>query len=159
MTESSLQDRFEIIFDDSAYCFTTPSNIRYQIIFVDYTNVLNISAPIYMLTIERYISQKCGKKYDSRIQNTILHIIREFFSANENAMISIYDIDDGRQANRKRLFDSWFDRYNTCLIKEEREVEINDRKTVATLLYSSTNKHQSELISGFNQIVENNFYC
>ena len=157
--ELSLQDRFEVVFENDAYCFASPSNIRYQIIFVDYTNVLNIDTPIYMLTIERRVPEKGGKRYDYRIQNTILFIIYEFFSANENALISIYDIEDGRQLGRKRLFDRWFYHYNTNLIKEEREVEINDNKTTATLLYSSANKYQTELISGFKQIVENNFYC
>ncbi len=157
--ELSLQDRFEVVFENDAYCFVSPSNIQYQIIFVDYTNVIDACTPVYMLTIERYIPQGGGKKYDFRVQYTILHIIRKFFSVNENAMISIYDIGDGRQAGRKRLFDRWFCRHNTNLIKMEKVVEINNRETTATLLYSSTNQCHTKLISGFNQIVENNFYC
>ena len=159
MTELDLQNRFEITFDGCSYGFTTSTGVLYQVIFIDYTNVLDISVPVYMLTIARYMPPQCSKKYDCRIQNSILYIIKNFFSENENAIISIYDIEDGKQANRKRLFDGWYNRYNTYLVKEEREIEIDDRKTVTTLLYCSTNKHQSELIAGFNKIIENNFYC
>ena len=49
---------------------------------------------------------------DKRIALTVIHILRQFFSRNENAMIMICDNLDGKEQKREMLFSRWFMQYN-----------------------------------------------
>jgi hypothetical protein len=112
-----------------------------------------------MLTIERIIPCNCIKKFSHKIRNTILYIIHEFFSNNENSIISIYDITDGRSEARKKLFDNWYNNFNSIgLSRMEGDVYIGDGKTTASLFYSSKNRFTNEITYAFQRIVSVNFY-
>jgi hypothetical protein len=129
---------------------------------MDYAEVFEVDFPIYALTIERFVPRTSEQisKFDFRILNTILYILNEFFSFNQNATLFLYDTLDERQSARKRLFDNWYKKYNTVnLIKMEKEVLIDTHKTTAALLYSPYNANKDKLIACFNKIIEESFYC
>jgi hypothetical protein len=161
MNELNLQNRFDIVFEENSYTFTTETGISYHVAFIDYSIILDVDFPVYMLSIERDVLPTKGmSKFDCRTQNTILYILNEFFSHNQNAIISIYDSMDGRQESRRRLFNRWYNEYNSIgLVKIERDVKTGDYLTTATLLYSSSNKKEKNLIACFDKIVNENFYC
>ncbi len=160
MTKSNWPSRFEVFFNGNSYEFTTDLGVNYQIAFVDYSGVLEIHTPVYMLLIDRFVPECCSKKYDERIKYTILHILEIFFHKNNNAAIAIYDIIDGRQDARKRLFDYWYAEYaKGKVVKLEGQCVIDERITHAALFYSINSSNKIEIVRGFNNILDNNFYC
>ncbi len=157
----NFQNRFEIVYNDYDYVFTTPAGVEYHIVFVDYSGILEIDCPVYMLTIDRIIPPECVNIFDDRSKISILYILHLFFENNENAIIALYDTVDGMHKARKRLFGTWFEKYNTLnIIKIEEKVLIDEGiSTTATLLFLDGNKNKEKLIRAFNNIVNDNFYC
>lgn len=85
--------------------------------------------------------------------------ITEEFDSHNDALITICDTADGKQAARKRLFDSWFNKYNNdFLIKLDTLVDLEDETTFASLLFTSDNINAEELIHNFKELSKANFY-
>lgn len=63
----------------------------------------------YQLIIRKI--EEVKSQHDSKVEATILSIIREFFRSNLEVMLYLCDTSDGREETRNRLFLSWFERY------------------------------------------------
>ncbi len=57
-----------------------------------------------MMNIDRADDSNHRNGSDNKVRNTILFIIWKFFILHNDALITICDILDGRQACRRRLF-------------------------------------------------------
>ena len=88
--------------------FTT--GITYHAYFLDYSCYHPLFANVYTFNIEP--EQDTPHPIDKRIASTVIHILRQFFSRNENAMIMICDNLDGKEQKREMLFSRWFMQYN-----------------------------------------------
>ena len=78
---------------------------------------MSIGVQAYSFNIERLdrLNPKEGQK-DEKVMNTVLFIMYQFFQKHKDALITVCDSTDGRQRAGKRLFDSWFDKYNDGFI-------------------------------------------
>lgn len=114
-----------------------------------------------MLKNEAYqfsIINKNGLKspLDSKLRNTIMAVIYEFFSCNNATILYICETGDGRQSMRSRLFESW---YNASLRKADFAVfsaTITDPEGVANyaaIILRTDNPHFSEVIKEFSDTV------
>lgn len=93
---------------DLTNSFTT--GITYHAYFLDYSCYHPDFANVYTFNIEP--EQDTPHPIDKRIALTVIHILRQFFSRNENAMIMICDNLDGKEQKREMLFSRWFMQYN-----------------------------------------------
>ena len=159
MEQSYLQNHYDIVENDYGYQFSTTTGVNYFLTFLSYPTVSDfLSTKIYMFNIERsnYID---GGQDDIKVRNTINNVLDHFFSEHENALITICDILDGKQFARKRLFDSWFQKFNNKrLIKIESECFIDNVPTYVSLMFIQGHYEQANLQKIFQELVEINFY-
>lgn len=159
MKKFYLQNHYDITETEYGYKFTTILGVDYFLTFISYPSVSDFLATnIYMFNIERNDRNESGQD-DEKVRNTILYVLDTFFSRHEDALITICDIVDGKQFARKRLFDSWFNKYNdNRLMKLEADCEIDGIPTFASLLYSANHYNKENLKQEFKHLVELNFY-
>ena len=113
-----------------------------------------------MFNIERVtMGDERDGQNDVKVRNTVLYVLHRFFQLNRDAIITICDMSDGKQKARKRLFDSWFNRFNNgSLVKIDAECEIGETTTFASLLYSSENSSAADLRRNFDELIQVNFW-
>jgi hypothetical protein len=122
-----LPNRYNLSFtSEGFYSFTTDLNSVYLIYLVDNTDLFGLSGR--GVNIYEFGFAIDGDRPDSgkdpRVEATIIQFISDFFeSTNNNAILYVTDQSDGRQAERKRIFDIWFTRnqskVSVKLIKED----------------------------------------
>ena len=89
------------------YIFETERNIHYSVSFEEDTPFGGCET--YQFIIEKI--DRVRSSYDPKVEMTILAIINEFFDEGQNVLLYICDTSDGREANRNRLFLSWFEKH------------------------------------------------
>lgn len=160
MKKSYLQSHYNVEETEYGYKFTTIAGVDYFLTFISYPSISDFLATnIYMFNIERNESVITSGQDDEKVRNTVLYVLDLFFSKHEDALISICDVIDGKQFARKRLFDSWFNKFNNNrLIKMEAECEIDGIPTFASLLYSANHYNHRHLEQEFQELVKLNFF-
>jgi len=91
------------------YIFETEGGIHYTISFEEEMPIGGCST--FQFIIEKMERVRSG--YDSKVEQTILAIINEFFVEHLNVLLYLCDDSDGREANRNRLFLAWFRKHAT----------------------------------------------
>lgn len=162
MEQSYLQNHYEIIENEYGYQFRTIAGVDYFLTFLSYPTVSDLlSVNIYMFNIERasmHDTQNVGQD-DVKVRNTILYVLDMFFKEHEDALITICDVNDGKQFARRRLFDSWFRKFNNNRLRKiESECMVGETITSVSLMFSVNIECQEELQSAFLELVNINFY-
>ena len=99
---------YELALSGDEFMFQTDLGIHYSISFSKEDIVLG-GCVTYQLIIRKI--EEVKSQHDSKVEATILSIIREFFRSNLEVMLYLCDTSDGREETRNRLFLSWFERY------------------------------------------------
>lgn len=99
---------YELDLSGDEFMFQTDLGIHYSISFSKEDIVLG-GCVTYQLIIRKI--EEVKSQHDSKVEATILSIIREFFRSNLEVMLYLCDTSDGREETRNRLFLSWFERY------------------------------------------------
>lgn len=159
MKQSYSQNRYEVIENAHGYQFSTITGVDYFLTFFSYPTVTDyLSTNVYMFNIERSTLIVSGQD-DVKVRNTIIYVLELFFQEHEDALITICDVVDGKQFARKRLFDSWFRKFNNNrLIKLESECKIDNVSTFVSLLFAQGHYNRTNLCKAFQELVEINFY-
>ena len=89
------------------YIFETESGIHYTISFEEDAPIGSCST--FQFVIEKMEMVRSG--YDAKIEQTILAILNEFFVEHLDVLLYMCDDSDGREANRNRLFLTWFKKH------------------------------------------------
>ncbi|MBQ7462658.1 MAG: hypothetical protein IJS63_10540 [Bacteroidaceae bacterium] len=89
------------------YIFETERGIHYSISFEEDTPFGGCET--YQFIIDKI--DRVRSPHDPKVEKTILAIIDEFFAERQNVLLYICDTSDGREANRNRLFLSWFEKH------------------------------------------------
>lgn len=93
---------------------------------------------------------------DTKVKDSVLAIIDEFFNKNQSTLLYICETGDGKQSMRSRLFEHWFNTYNrkmlftlltTSVIDEEGEINF------ATLIIRNDNPKLPEIVMEFTESV------
>lgn len=97
---------YPVWYEGAELLFKTDHNILYSAAF-ELDDMLNIKAYWFRIT------NRSGKKSpnDKKVQQTIIHIIEEFFRTNPDILLYICDNANEQQAQRDRLFLRWFNAY------------------------------------------------
>lgn len=163
MNLSYLQNHYDLIEIDNGYPFTTIENVDYFLTFISYPVLADyLSTNVYMFNIDRghrNLSAIKKGQDDVKVRNTVLFVWDLFFQQHEDALITICDIVDGKQYARKRLFNSWFHKFNyNRLCKIETDCLIDEKSTFVSLYYSSNHFEKEQLRKAFEELMEINFY-
>ena len=114
-------------------------------------------ANVYTFNIEP--EEDTPHPIDQRIALTVIHILKLFFSRNENAMIMICDNLDGKERKREMLFTRWFMRYNDGSIqKYDASSTTDDYMLYVSLYIHRDNPDARQLVAAFYDLVKNNLY-
>lgn len=129
------------------FIFGTDNN-QYIVGFVEDYTILD--SGVYQFFIENVDGAK--NTLSTRVYQTIVTIIEEFFEKNDSAMLYICDTSDGKQSARDRLFSMWFNSYkghfNYTLSRVSLQIDGIDY--YASLLISNSNPSYAEVLSAFN---------
>lgn len=94
--------------EQNSFLFKTQYGINYNVGFSK-DMILSEEAEIYHFFILN--KDKSHFRYDPLLYKTIEAIIEAFFEQEGTVMLYFCDTLDGRQSNRNRLFQTWFERY------------------------------------------------
>lgn len=93
---------------------------------------------------------------DSKVRNTILAIIEEFFEKNKAALLYICETGDGLQQMRSRLFQYWFSIYkekDEYLFLPQIIYDEEDNENYTALIIRRDNPQFVDLVSEFTDTV------
>ena len=98
--ESNSQLHYSITKDGEwNYSFTTKHGIVYHAYFIDFSNYHHAFIDVYTFNIEA--ESDTPHPIDNKIAQTVIEILRRFFSVKEHAMIMICDNIDGKEEKRE----------------------------------------------------------
>jgi uncharacterized protein YlaI len=99
--------------NDKDYRFLNADGIEYQVYFSDGSGYFEHHPFANFVEIFgfRPLSDSYSI-YDKRVAETVVCILIEFFIKNEPIITFVCDEKDRRQADRSRLFNLWFNKYN-----------------------------------------------
>jgi hypothetical protein len=109
-----LSNPYQVSLIEGTYQFTTRNEIEYVCTFTDVTenfddfDTKNCRILMFNLTNR---SENKRPPLDGRVGATVIRIILEFFSANDNVLIYVADTKDGRHEKRRQRFDKWLRDY------------------------------------------------
>lgn len=152
---------YEYEWCDNGYVFTTDSGNTYIVSFIDCSPLISeaVNSKVYSFVVERVNQGNHVNGSDNKVRNTILIILREFFKINTNALISVCEMNDGKQKARYRLFSSWEKKFLPSDIKKAHAAFcIDGVRTYAILYYHENNIDADILAQGFKVLIDVNFY-
>lgn len=97
---------YPVWYEEGEILFKTDYNILYSVAF-ELDDVLSLKA--YWFRITNRSAKKSPS--DKKVQQTIIHIIEEFFQKNPDILLYMCDTANEQQAQRDRLFLRWFNAY------------------------------------------------
>lgn len=86
------------------YIFETEKGIHYTISFEEESSFGGCGT--YQFIIEK--RERIRSAHDPKVEKTILAILNQFFVEHLDVLLYMCDDSDGREANRNRLFLTWF---------------------------------------------------
>lgn len=136
------------------YEFTTDSGIVYYIYFNDCDHfpdtVLNDNSYLLSFGPKTPINGS-----DRKVKETIIEVLKYFFSTREKVLLFLCDSNDGRQISRHRLFNQWHCEYsksiNTAKFDASIKNEELDFEYHSSLILRSDNPNFKECIEAFNE--------
>lgn len=112
------------------------------------------SGLVYQLGISNPKGTKSPR--DSKVRNTILAIIEEFFDKNKAALLYICETGDGLQQMRSRLFQYWFSIYkekDEYLFLPQIIYDEEDNENYTALIIRRDNPQFIDLVSEYTDTV------
>lgn len=143
--------------DDWNYSFTTKHGIVYHAYFLDFSTYHPSFSDVYTFNIEP--DNEKPHPIDNRIAQTIVHILKSFFTHKKNSMLMVCDNLDGKEIKRKNLFTRWFNQYKDGNIdKYDASANTEDYVLYVSIYIHKENPNKRELISAFYDLIKNNLY-
>ena len=109
----------------------------------------------YQLIIANLNNRKSPR--DTKVKDTIMSIVEEFFDKNQVALLYICSTGDGKQAMRSRLFGHWFEGSDTKLCYSTMSTSLVDADGVvneATIIVRNDNPNMIKLINEFSETAQ-----
>ena len=138
---------------DGCYQFFTDGVVHYFIGFIE-DDVLFVKNS-YQLIIANLNNHKSPR--DSKVRDTIVSIVDEFFNRNNSTLLYICETGDDKQRMRSRLFEYWFSTYNRKALFTMMSSSIVDADGIvnfATIILRNDNPHLSEVITEFTESIQ-----
>ena len=101
---------YDITLVEGRFVFKTDNNVHYVVSFDEEDIVLG-GCKTYQFILQNV--EHARAPHDSKIEETVLAIINEFFRSNQYVLLYVCDTSDGKESGRNRLFLRWFERHAT----------------------------------------------
>lgn len=138
---------------DGYYKFLTEHDVEYSIVFEP--DELLQCCESYQFVISNVNHAKSPR--DSKVRDTILLIIEDFFIQNNSTLLYICESGDGKQVLRSRLFDYWYISYqrNSSYLYMSTSVTDDDGiENFAALIVRKDNPLLNLIVSEFTETVQ-----
>ena len=145
---------FSVIYGNTQSLFY---ELFYELILnpkLEYDDMI-IQEGAYQLIIANLNNRKSPR--DTKVKDTIMSIVEEFFDKNQVALLYICSTGDGKQAMRSRLFGHWFEGSNTKLCYSTMSTSLVDADGVvneATIIVRNDNPNMIKLINEFSETAQ-----
>ena len=91
--------------DDANYYFETDNGLKYHAYFIEMPSI----SSLYSFSFEK----ESGDSYhDTRVRDTIISIMTDFFQSDYPILGYTCDTSDGKHKARQRLFRMWYNKFN-----------------------------------------------
>lgn len=133
--------------------FITDNNIRYVVGF-DPTEVFT-RAEAYQFYITNTDHKKSPR--DSKLKETIMAVVTDFFQSNNTAMVYICDTGDGKQAMRNRLFKYWLVEspyYSNISTASGCVIDEDGVKNYAAIVVRNDHPKMREIMDEFFEVID-----
>ena len=156
-----LQNRYNLTDTNNGYQFTTETGIVYFLSFIEYPPIsCYLNSKTYSFCVERNRNNNLHGLNSEKVRKTILHTIFTFFNKNQDSLFAIYDITDDRQDARRRLFNSWYLKYNEIdVARFSATFQIYEKTTSAVIFFPENHPEKENIIDAFENLKDLNFYC
>ena len=139
------------------YSFVNRDGINYHLYFTPISSIYPDLVNTYSFSIEREGTNP--HPLDLRIAATVVEVLRRFFQNVENAMIMVCDSSDGKQHQRRNLFDRWFHLYNDgTLTAINAEVGEGDYELLLSIYFKKNNPYKQQLIKAFGDLLTQDLF-
>ena len=137
---------------NGVYLFETANDVLYKIEFEEDTAIGNCDTYQFYINNVRHVRAE----RDTKVKETVMAILIEFFRVNASVVLYVCDTSDGRQYKRSLLFQRWFQEYDhadmfTVLFGCIRDEDIDNY--VGIIVERSNPKYQS-VIDDFKETLE-----
>ena len=132
--------------------FFTDGGVHYSVGFME-DDILLVNNS-YQLIIANINNHKSPR--DSKVRDTILSIIDEFFNRNNSTLLYICETGDCKQGMRNRLFEYWFSTYsrkNFFTMMSSSIVDADGIVHFATIILRNDNQNLTEVVTNFTESI------
>ncbi len=130
------------------YFFTTENSIDYEVDFVQNKSNFDEFLSVFEITIT--LANKKTPPLDSRVEITLIEILRHVFAENDKSVIYICDNSDNRHHSRKRKFDAWYNKFKMNDIEKiDSEIKLSGTELLTSLLIHQNNPFKKIIIDLF----------
>lgn len=152
LEDINLKSPYEITLNNGDFDFTTDNGTRYSVSFLE--DVPLGGCDTYQFGFRKREDSHTG--YDSKVRDTLITIIEQFFAENDNVLLYICDTSDGREEKRNRLFIRWFEEFATperYTLKTANAI-VEGQGFYAAIIVENCNPMLESIISDFIQTEE-----
>ena len=135
--------------------FFSVHGVHYSVGFLDDNHTMMPHEEAYHLIIANVNHKKSPS--DTKVRDTVLQIIDEFFSANNTTLLYICETGDNKQAQRSRLFEQWFATYRRKAFYTSMTSSVIDadgQLNFATIILRNDNPRLLNIINEFTTTVQ-----
>ncbi len=139
-------------FSVSDSIIVTDSGAKYSFDLIDSASYFpQYPGNIVSLTFDLLNGEKAP--FNAKFKNTIVFLIESYFEKNySNVLIYVCDSTDNRHFARNRLFQKWFDEFNTENQYEKYDIEIDtDGIILSSLIVRRDNFFKELIIDSYNK--------
>ena len=133
--------------------FFTESGVHYSVGFMEDDLLLSVCS--YQLMVANINKQKSPR--DSKVRDTIVAIVDEFFYQNNTTLLYLCETSDNKQKMRSRLFEYWFSTYSKKAFFTLISSSVIDADGVinfATIILRNDNPQLKAAIAEFTETVQ-----
>ncbi|MBO4801029.1 MAG: hypothetical protein J5545_04100 [Bacteroidaceae bacterium] len=135
--------------DERRYCFETDQGGLFQITFdLEQSIWLDGAYELGIQNIKHVASPR-----DLKLKKTIIAVVEEFFRQNPGILLYICETGDGRQAQRSRLFLSWFKEYQDLYVIKSVRIQSEGIDNYASIIVQQNNPALQQIIADFESMV------
>lgn len=135
--------------DERRYCFETDSGGLFQVTFdLEQSIWLDGAYELGIQNIKHVPSPR-----DTKLKQTIISIVQEFFHQNPSILLYICETGDGRQALRSRLFLHWLREYKDLYFIRSVRIKSEGMDNFASIIVQQDNPALHQIIEDFELMV------
>ena len=139
--------------EEGFYEFFTIHDVHYSVGFMADDLLMNEEAyQLIIANVNHHVSPR-----DSKVRDTVIEIVDEFFRVNNTTLLYICETGDGKQTMRNRLFQYWFASYRHKALFTMMHSSIVDTDGVvnyATLILRNDNPRFVQIVEEYTQSIQ-----